>query len=44
MIFSGMIGSSVLFGVEKSTTTLDSSINALIDYLNEIRLTISVAD
>jgi AcrR family transcriptional regulator len=38
MIFSGMIGSSVLFGVEKSTTTLDSSINALIDYLNEIRL------
>jgi TetR/AcrR family transcriptional repressor of nem operon len=44
MIFSGMIGSSVLFGVEKSTTTLDSSINAFIDYLNEIRLTISVAD
>jgi TetR/AcrR family transcriptional repressor of nem operon len=38
MIFSGMIGSSVLFGVEKSTTTLDNSINALIDYLNEIRL------
>jgi AcrR family transcriptional regulator len=38
MIFSGMIGSSVLFGVEKSSTTLDNSINALIDYLNEIRL------
>ena len=35
MIFSGMLGSSVLFGVEKSTTTLDSSINALIDFLNE---------
>ena len=38
MIFAGMIGSSVLFGVEKSTATLDRSINALIDYLNEIRL------
>jgi AcrR family transcriptional regulator len=37
MIFSGMIGTSVLFGVEKSTTTLDRSINALIDYLNEVR-------
>jgi AcrR family transcriptional regulator len=37
MIFSGMIGSSVLFGVEKSTVVLDRSINALIDYLNEIR-------
>ena len=36
MIFSGMLGSSVLFGVEKSTFTLDSSINALIDYLNEV--------
>lgn len=37
MIFSGMIGSSVLFGVDKSTVILDRSINALIDYLNEIR-------
>ncbi len=37
MIFSGMIGSSVLFGVEKSTVILDRSINALTDYLNEIR-------
>ncbi len=37
MIFSGMIGSSVLFGVEKSTVILDRSINALIDYLNEVR-------
>lgn len=37
MIFSGMIGTSVLFGVEKSTPTLDRSINALIDYLNEVR-------
>jgi len=37
MLFSAMIGSSVLFGVEKSTIILDRSINALIDYLNEIR-------
>jgi AcrR family transcriptional regulator len=37
MIFSGMIGSSVLFGAEKSTLTLDRSLNALIDYLNEVR-------
>jgi len=37
LIFSGMIGSSVLFGAEKSTTVLDRSINALIDYLNELR-------
>lgn len=37
MIFSGMVGSSVLFGADKSTVILDRSINALIDYLNEIR-------
>ena len=37
MIFSGMIGSSVLFGVEKSTLILDRSINALIDYLHEVK-------
>lgn len=44
MVFSGMIGSSVLFGVEKSTITLDNSINALIDYLNEIRLKTPIAN
>ena len=42
MIFSGMIGSSVLFGVEKSTTMLDRSINALVDYLDEVRIKDSV--
>ncbi len=36
MIFSGMIGSSVLYGVEKSTLTLDQSLNALIDYIDEV--------
>ena len=34
MIFSGMIGSSVLFGVEKSNEGLDKSINSLILYLD----------
>jgi AcrR family transcriptional regulator len=34
MIFSGMIGSSVLFGVEKSDDSLDKSINSLILYLD----------
>ena len=37
MIFSGMIGSSVLYGVEKSTPILDNSLNALIDYLDQVR-------
>ena len=36
LIFSGMIGSSVLFGIDKSTTLLGRSINALIDYVDEI--------
>jgi TetR/AcrR family transcriptional regulator, transcriptional repressor for nem operon len=44
MIFSGMIGSSVLYGVEKSTTTLDRSINALIAYLDEIRQAKPIAE
>ena len=34
MIFSGMIGSSVLFGVDKSNDSLDKSINSLILYLD----------
>ena len=34
MIFSGMIGSSVLFGVDKSSASLDKSINSLIQYLD----------
>jgi len=34
MIFSGMIGSSVLFGVDKSAASLDKSINSLILYLD----------
>ena len=37
MIFSGMIGSSVLYGVDKSSVSLDRSINSLIDYLEELK-------
>lgn len=34
MLFTGMLGASVLFGVNKSITTLDCSINSLIEYLH----------
>jgi AcrR family transcriptional regulator len=37
MIFSGMIGASVLFGVDKSNDSLDKSINSLILYLDGLR-------
>lgn len=36
LIFSGMIGTSVLFGVDKSTTNMGRSINSLIDYLDDL--------
>jgi TetR/AcrR family transcriptional repressor of nem operon len=44
MIFSGMIGSSVLFGVEKSNDSLDRSINSLIMYLDGLAPTESLVD
>jgi AcrR family transcriptional regulator len=44
MIFSGMIGSSVLFGVDKSTESLDRSINSLIIYLDGLAQTKPLAD
>jgi AcrR family transcriptional regulator len=44
MIFSGMIGSSVLFGVDKSAANLDKSINSLIVYLNGLAPNESLAD
>ena len=34
MLFTGMLGASVLFGVNKSISTLDCSINSLIEYLH----------
>jgi hypothetical protein len=38
-----MVGSSVIFGVDKSTERLDKSINALINYVEQNRLAV-VAD
>ena len=37
MVFAGMMGASVIYGTEKSTTCLDKSINALIDSLDRLR-------
>jgi len=36
MIFSGMLGASVIYGTEKSFDSLDRSVNALIDYLDSL--------
>jgi AcrR family transcriptional regulator len=44
MIFAGMIGSSVLFGLDKSTASLDKSINSLIIYLDGLAPNESLAD
>ena len=33
MLFTGMLGASVLYGVNKSTSSLDCSIDSLIEYL-----------
>ena len=37
MLFAGMVGASVIYGVDKSTDSLDRSINTLIDYLEELK-------
>lgn len=36
MIFSGMLGASVIYGTEKSEAVLDRCIKALIDYLDSL--------
>ena len=36
MIFAGMLGASVIYDMEKSTASLDQSINALIDHLQRL--------
>jgi len=36
LIFSGMIGTSVLYGVDKSSASLERSINSLIEYLDNL--------
>jgi TetR/AcrR family transcriptional regulator, transcriptional repressor for nem operon len=37
MLFAGMLGASVIYGLDKSTATLDRSIDTLIDYLEQQR-------
>jgi TetR/AcrR family transcriptional repressor of nem operon len=37
MLFAGMVGASVIYGVDKSTDSLDRSINTLIDFLQELK-------
>jgi AcrR family transcriptional regulator len=37
MLFAGMLGASVIYGVDKSTKSVDRSINSLIDYLKTIK-------
>jgi len=37
MLFAGMVGASVIYGVDKSTDSLDRSINTLIDYLDKLK-------
>jgi AcrR family transcriptional regulator len=38
VLFSGMLGASLLYGVNKSKTSLDKSINALIEYLEQLTI------
>jgi TetR/AcrR family transcriptional repressor of nem operon len=37
MLFAGMLGASVIYGVNKSTDSLDNSINTLIHYLEKLK-------
>jgi AcrR family transcriptional regulator len=37
MLFAGMLGSSVIYGVDKSTVSLDGAIDALIGYLEDLK-------
>jgi len=38
ILFSGMLGASLVYGVNKSKTSLDKSINALIEYLEQLKI------
>ena len=37
MLFAGMVGASVIYGVDKSSESLDRAINALIAYFEELK-------
>lgn len=36
MVFAGILGATVMYGVDKSSTKLNQTISALIDYLNRL--------
>ncbi len=38
ILFAGLLGASVIYGADKSGTCLDNSINALLNYLESIRI------
>jgi TetR/AcrR family transcriptional repressor of nem operon len=38
ILFSGMLGASLVYGVNKSKTSLDKSINALIEFLEQLKI------
>jgi AcrR family transcriptional regulator len=38
ILFAGMLGASVIFGIEKSAESLEQSINALISYVENLRV------
>jgi TetR/AcrR family transcriptional repressor of nem operon len=38
MIFAGMLGASVIYGVDKSTETLDRTIDTIIEHLERMRV------
>lgn len=37
MLFAGMLGATVMYGMDKSTVNLDRSIDSLIDYLEKMK-------
>lgn len=38
LVFAGMLGASVMYGIDKSTTRLDNAINSLTAYLDRLQL------
>ena len=44
ILFAGMLGASVIFGVDKSVASLEQSINALISYVESLKESVVVSD
>jgi hypothetical protein len=36
LVFAGILGATIIYGMDKSATELDQTINALLDYLNHL--------